>query len=277
LLDGTRLDRLPGEVPRTLEQFNLAVGAWAQLDDVGSIRLIAELPGRSSGRRLRLFGTRPDLGAPFMVQIVDQGKRTTLPVPIQSAEPFTASALTETVVWDQQIPLHEYRLTGEPPSFRVQPLIRDGGVQLIRVVADQPNTSIRTVYHLALEDAGNTVVANAIRIVRSSIPHALSPDQEFDINEAVDACDPQFGGFASPTRIRRAPLRIDYDVEAPFLTGQRDEPRRPERCVIASHAVWQPGKGFTLDFDRGACSQTVFRLERVDADGSITTRTLPER
>jgi hypothetical protein len=271
LVSGTRLPRSP-ETPSlipALSQVHGNVGLWAEPDDVGAVRLIADLPAFVPGRRTRVFGARPELGAPFIVEVRDGSKSVIVPVRMQSAEPSVASSYY-TAVSSQRIPLEEYRLTGPPPLFRAQPLLRDGNVQLLRVVMEIPEFNMRTLYHLAIETQDNTAVAYAVKVA-SSTSEAPGPDSDFDLDEATDACDPSMPGFAVPVRLRPAPLRIDYDVEPPFLTGSQEK-RRPDQCVVGSHAVWQSGKGFTIEFDRARCSETQFRTAHVDADGAMTTQ-----
>ena len=170
------------------------------------------------------------------------------------------------------LPLDEFRRVVEPAIFRVDSLA-GGATPLLRVVMDD-TSGWRTVYHLAVEEAGDTLIAQAIKFARSGQTDTTAALATWaHLNEDRDACDNTDPGFALPVRIRESPLRVDYEIEAPFDPYPTDD-RRPEECVVASHATWQAGKGFSLTFDRARCSQTRFRLAHVWPDGTLRTRVI---
>ena len=266
------VSRLPGAIgPSTLGEFVDAllpdrhgVGKWAEPADVGAVRFIAELPSRRSNRRVLLFGSFAEFGPPLLIAVRD-GERTQV-IPVKTLLPGGPS-LRELAVTEAGLPLDRYRRTGEPPTFRLRTLAgTTEGPRLFSVVQEG---SSRTVYHLALDEHAEAIVANAIRIASSG------GDDAFD---GFSPCGDQFYGFARPTRIRLVPLRIDYDIEPNFEVSSDTDfqlRRNGDTCIVASRATWQPGVGFAIAPTTRACPTDRFRTVFVRPDGSLQTRVRP--
>ena len=269
---GERVSRLPdASGPPTLDEFvdallsdRRGVGKWAEPADVGAVRFIAELPSRRSNRRIYLFGSFSEFGPPFWIAVRD-GERTQ----VTSVKTFFAGglALREAAFTDSGLPLESYRRTGEPPTFRLRALAGTvDGPRLFSVVQERDT---RRVYHLAIDEHGDAVVANAIEIATSG---------GADIFDGFGACGDSFDAFARPTRIRTAPLRIDYDIEPVFEVSRETDfqlQRNGDTCIVASRATWQPGAGFAIAPTTRACPTDRFRTVFVRPDGSLQTRVRP--
>lgn len=269
---GERVTQLPAASgPSTLNEYVDALvsdrrraGTWAEPADVGAVRFIAEVPSRRSNRRIFLFGSFSQFGPPFWIA-VHEGERTQV-TPVKT---FLAggSVLTAAAFTDSGLPLDSYRRTGEPPTFRLRALAGTvEGPRLFNVVQEGDS---RRAYHLAIDEHGDAVVANAITIASSGAA------DEFD---GFGACGDRFDAFARPTRIRLEPLRIDYDIE-PGFEVPRDADfqlrRSGDTCVVASRATWQPGAGFAIAPTTRACPTDRFRTVFVRPDGSLQTRVRP--
>jgi hypothetical protein len=244
-----------------------AVGRWAEPADVGAVRLIAELPGRTPGRRLFVFGADDDLDTPFVLAVRDGSSTQVVPVTVLNAAPPAGRFADE-----PSGPFPGYRIYREPPGFTVRKLIwNPGGPQLLRVVADD---GLRSLYHLAVEDGLKGTVAQAIHLADSD-DNAPEAFEELLADERLDACDYHSGGFASPGRISVGPVRIAYDIEPDFVLGRIGLERLfyEDQCVASATATWRPGEGFTIDRTPGACSKERFRAAYIRSDGSVEVRT----
>ena len=283
MMSGGRLPGPPNSTsPRTLAAFvdtliaaPTPVGSWAEPDDVGAVRLIAEVPSATPGRRLFLFGASNELGAPFLIAVREQDRTRTLRVKVDYADVSPPSTVSPVATTARPIPLDEYRLTGEPPSFTSQQLARDRlGTRLFRIVEERQDSGVRDAFHVAIQETAGTVLGHAIHFAQGH----REPEAAFSAltsHEPLDACFFDIAGFARPTKITLAPLRIDYDVEPEFqLLGEEPE-RSASECVVSSHAVWRAGRGFAIERDSAACSDNRFRAARVQADGSLEVRTRP--
>src|SRR5712692_3323692 len=179
MMSGDRLPRLPDSPPPRLAGFidvlvssPTAVGTWAEPADVGAVRLVAEIPSKERGRRIFLFGASDRLGAPFVLAVREKDRTRVLPVKIDHAdlsEPRTFSRTFSPVSNDAPpIPLAEYRLTGEPPTFKSQQLTQDRlGTRLLRVVTEVQDSGVRNAFHIAIQEVSDTVVAHAIHFASS--------------------------------------------------------------------------------------------------------------
>jgi len=274
LSTGERMSRLPDAIgPSTLAEFvdalvtdRRGVGTWAEPADVGTVRLIAELPSRRPNRRVFLFGSFSEFGPPLLIA-VREGDRTQV-IPVKTF--FAGGApLSEMAITNSGVPLERYRRTGEPPTFRLRALAGTiDGPRLFSLVQEVQGSS-RTVYHLAMDESADAVVANAIHIASSGTG---------DVFDGFGACGDRFEAFARPTRIRLAPLRIDYDIEPSFEVPREAEfqlQRNADTCIVASRAAWQPGVGFAIAPTTRACPIDRFRTVFVGPDGSLHMRLRP--
>jgi hypothetical protein len=269
---GERVSRLPdASGPSTLNEFvdallsdRRGVGTWAEPADVGAVRFIRELPSRRSNRRIYLFGSFSEFGPPFWIAVRD-GERTQ----VTSVKTFFAAGLElrEAAFTDSGLPLDSYRRTGEPPTFRLRALAGTvEGPRLFRLVQEGDT---RSVYHLAIDEHGEAVVANAIEIASSGVA---------DVFDGFGACGDSFDAFARPTRIRLAPLVIEYDIEPSFEVPREADfqlQRNADTCIVASRATWQPGTGFAIAPTTTACPTDRFRTVFVRPDGTLQTRVRP--
>ncbi len=243
-----------------------ALGAWAAPADIGAVRLIARVPTSVPGRSIHLLGADDLLGAPYFVAITESGHTRVTPVTISTAE-------------IRADPEHgiapSYRLVAEPPRFFVRALVSEpGGLQLFSVVAERSigmrgDYYVRRVSHVAIESSEAGVVAHAVAVASSTTRN--DSRAELYVNNSMGS-GTEFGGFARPVRIRRAPLRIDYDVE-PEYTLIRDEPpyRETERCATRAQATWTRGSGFVVDHRWAPCPVHRFRSAYVRRDGLVET------
>ena len=165
------VSQLPDAIgPSTLGEFvdallrdRRGVGKWAEPADVGAVRFIAELPSHRPPRRIFLFGSFSEFGPPLLIAVRD-GERTQV-IPLKTLLPGGLS-LRELAITDSGVPLDRYRRTGEPPTFRIRALAgTTEGPRLFSVV--QVEGSSRSVYHLAMDEHADAVVANAIHIASS--------------------------------------------------------------------------------------------------------------
>jgi len=269
---GERVSRLPDAIgPSTLSEFVDALlsdrrgtGKWAEPGDVGAVRFIAELPSRRAHRRIFLFGSFSEFGPPFLIAVRD-GERTQV-IPVKTL--FAGGlALSQTAITSAGVPLDSYRRTGEPPTFRLRALA--GAIEGPRLFSIVQEGSSRTVYHLAVDEYADVVVANAIDVASSGGADAF---------DGFGACGDRFGAFARPIRIRLAPLRIDYDIEPSFEVPREPDfrlQRNADACVVASRATWQPGVGFAIAPTTSVCPTDRFRTVFVRPDGSLQTRVRP--
>jgi len=267
------VSQLPDAIgPSTLGEFvdallrdRRGVGKWAEPADVGAVRFIAELPSHRPPRRIFLFGSFSEFGPPLLIAVRD-GERTQV-IPLKTLLPGGLS-LRELAITDSGVPLDRYRRTGEPPTFRIRALAgTTEGPRLFSVV--QVEGSSRSVYHLAMDEHADAVVANAIHIASSGAD---------DVFDGFSACGDQFHEFARPTRIRLAPLRIDYDIEPGFEVPRQADlqlQRNGDTCIVASRATWQPGAGFAIAPTTRGCPMDRFRTVFVRPDGSLQTRVWP--
>jgi len=267
------VSQLPDAIgPSTLGEFvdallrdRRGVGKWAEPADVGAVRFIAELPSHRPTRRIFLFGSFSEFGPPLLIAVRD-GERTQV-IPLKTLLPGGLS-LRELAITDSGVPLDRYRRTGEPPTFRIRALAgTTEGPRLFSVV--QVEGSSRSVYHLAMDEHADAVVANAIHIASSGAD---------DVFDGFSACGDQFHEFARPTRIRLAPLRIDYDIEPGFEVPRQADlqlQRNGDTCIVASRATWQPGAGFAIAPTTRGCPMDRFRTVFVRPDGSLQTRVWP--
>jgi hypothetical protein len=182
---------------------------------------------------------------------------------------FAAGAsLRETMITDSGLPLDAYHRTGEPPTFRLRSLAGTiEGPRLFSVV--QEVGGARSVYHLVLDEHGDAVVANAIQIASGGAD---------DVFDGFGACGDTFNAFARPTRIRLAPLRIDYDIEPSFevpAAADSRMQRHTDSCIVASRATWNPGAGFAIAPTTRPCPTDRFRTVSVRPDGSLQVRVRP--
>jgi hypothetical protein len=268
------VSQLPGAAgPSTLNEFVDALlpdhheaGRWAEPADLGVVRFIAELPSRRSNRRIFLFGSFAEFGPPLVIAVRD-GDRTQV-VHVKTLLPG-GLPLSELAITDSGVPLDRYRRTGEPPTFRLRALAgTTEGPRLFSVVQEIAGYS-RTVYHLTMDEEADAVVANAIKVASSGAA---------DVFDGFGACGDSFDAFARPTRIRLAPLRVDYDIEPSFEIPREPDfqlQRNDDTCVVASRATWQPGVGFAIAPTTRACPRDRFRTVFVAPDGSLQTRLRP--
>jgi hypothetical protein len=270
---GERVSRLPDAIgPSTLSEFVDALlpdrrGAttWAEPADVGAVRFIGELPSRLSNRRIFLFGSFSEFGPPFLIAVRENEHTQVIPVKAFFA---AGGSLRETLIADSGVPLDAYHRTGEPPTFRLRALAgTTEGPRLFSVV--QSVGGSRSLYHFVLDEHADAVVANAIQIASGGAD---------DVFDGFGACGDTFNAFARPTRIRLAPLRIDYDIEPSFEVPAAADPhmqRDADMCIVASRATWKPGTGFAIAPTTRPCPTDRFRTVSVHPDGSLHVRVRP--
>jgi hypothetical protein len=269
--DGRRVPHPPGPThPPDLATFarellaaRQPVGHSGEPLDVGAIRLIANLPGRTEGRRLMLFGSRQG----FLIAAGDTHGMQVTEVSA-TGEP---SAPPVMLLSEEHVRREEFRQTGEPPRYAVTTLAgNERSMWLLRIAETD---GARTLYHVAIEDTGERVVANAIHLGTSAIE---ASDAFYNLlTDDVNACDfdNRVEGFSSPVRIRVNPLRITYDVEPAFqMTSEGPERLDDQPCVVESRATWHSGKGFTVEHRPGECPRERFRAIHVRPDGTLQVR-----
>ncbi len=245
------------------------VGSDGYTSDLGLVRVIAQIPSRRRGEQVYLLGADDAVGKPFF--LATRSARGT------SVEAAIVTTLPERPLDSSDRPsLENYVSAGTPPTFRVRTLrVSSGGVRLLQVTASTPRTT--TLWHLGIEQTSAGVVAQAILLATSG---GWAPSELLDATEAVDACDPELGGFARTRQVAASPLTIDYDVEPTFkIRNDLGPTREDETCAVGARATWRPGAGFDITPDNAACSNNRFRLVVVRPNGSLEvhTRMRPEK
>jgi hypothetical protein len=163
----------------------------------------------------------------------------------------------------------QFRVSGEPPVFRVRTLPRHGSMRVLRIVSE--SGGYRTLYDLVVDTRADEVATGAVRV--TATPAARAGALEALDWSDLGPCDTERDGFAVPAGIRYAPLRIDYDVEPAFKLGEDGPMREPdETCVVSSRATWTAG-GFVQENRTAPCSTTRFRAGYLRPDGSVEIRT----
>ena len=244
------------------------MGSAGDTSDLGSVRVIAEIPSRRRGEQVFLLGADDAVDKPFFLAtrgVHGTSVETAVVTPLLARPPE----------FGDRPALENYLSAGTPPTFRVRTLqVSSGGVRLLQVTASTPRTT--TLWHLAIEQTPAGALAQAIPLATSS---GSATRELLDATEG-EACDPELGGFAQARRVTASPLTIDYDVEPTFrIRNDLGLTREDHTCTVGARATWRPGAGFDIAPANAACSNIRFRLAVVRPDGSLElhTRTRPEK
>lgn len=256
---GEFVDRLPRPAP---------VGRWDELPDVGSLRVLADVPSRTRGRRIVLFATSTAMESPLFVVTRDASGTTITTVrEVPAADPTRYAWRDENP--SEHFPAADFRPSGEPPKVTVRPIggRRADGVRLYAVVT--PIESGLRLTHLGIEESRDGVYAAAVTAAESGADYPMS---ETDVSSCVNERTVQ--ARAVSVTARSSPTRIDYVIEPAYeVTGAG--PRRPDdddRCELSSTATWLPGLGFDVQVTKGACPTTRFIAVTVTPDGRLMPR-----
>lgn len=256
---GEFVDRLPRPAP---------AGRWAELPDVGTVRVLADVPSRTRGRRIVLFATSLAMESPLFVVTRDASGTTIATVrDVPAADPTRYAWRDEYP--SEYFPAADFRPSGEPPDVMARPVggRRADGVRLYAVVT--AIESGRRLTHVGIEESRDGVYAAAVTAAESGPEYSL-----FETDVSPCESERTVGPRAVSATARSSPTRLEYVIEPAYeVTGAGPQRPAPDgECELSSTATWRQGAGFEIEVTRGDCPATRFTAVTVTPDGRLVPR-----